>query len=215
MPSYVHICDAEFLSARRGTRTPGTHGRGLEQATLWPSDAGCGARAAHLIVSLRQSPKKVAGWTWTTLCGAAWGRPTDWMDIEMRHIARGEASRLSTLPALADRRGILLAVCSKNDYEKAVGLRKHPEMVLRMRTWVLQATGSRIGEHPADRSRFDRLDSFCSFDDNPAEIEIVASFCRSGNGSAKRNHPSMPDAAGCAILRPKSLTAEDGARGTV
>src|SRR5439155_1730120 len=60
-PSYVHICDVEFLSARRGTleawdarawfETKQAYGRGLMLDVA--------REAAHLIATLRETPKKV------------------------------------------------------------------------------------------------------------------------------------------------------------
>ncbi len=61
-PSYVHVCDVEFLSARRGTleawdarawfESKQPYGRGLMLDVA--------REAAHIIERLRQSPKKVA-----------------------------------------------------------------------------------------------------------------------------------------------------------
>ena len=94
---------------------------------------------------------------------------------------RGEAFKAfqQYLASLAGR-GVLLAVCSKNDHETAVEpFEKHPEMVLRMKDFVSfqanwQPKSENIRRIAAELNL--GLDSLVFIDDNPAEIEIVRQF---------------------------------------
>ncbi len=77
---------------------------------------------------------------------------------------------------LADR-GIILAVCSKNDAETAeAAFRDHPEMVLARED--IASFVANWGDKPANLRRIARelniaLEALVFFDDNPAEREIV------------------------------------------
>jgi FkbH-like protein len=94
---------------------------------------------------------------------------------------RGEAFRAfqQYLVSLTQR-GVLLAVCSKNDHSKAVEpFERHPEMVLRMKDFASfkanwQPKSDNIRQIAQDLNL--GLDSFVFIDDNAAEIEIVRQF---------------------------------------
>jgi FkbH-like protein len=94
---------------------------------------------------------------------------------------RGEAFKdfQKYVKSLKDR-GVLLAVCSKNDQEKALEpFAKHPEMILQREDFV--AFCANWEPKPENLRRIAKelrlgLDSFVFADDNPAEIEIVRQF---------------------------------------
>lgn len=77
-------------------------------------------------------------------------------------------------------RGVILAVCSKNDEDTArTPFEEHPEMILRlddiacfMANWNDKSTNLRALAEQLNLG----LDSFVFFDDNPAEREIVRQF---------------------------------------
>jgi FkbH-like protein len=94
---------------------------------------------------------------------------------------RGEAYRDFQQYLLElSRRGVLLAVCSKNDYDKAIEpFEKHPEMVLRLKdivcfkaNWEPKSDNIRQIAQELNLG----LDSLVFIDDNRAEIEIVNQF---------------------------------------
>jgi len=218
-PSYVHICDAEFLSARRGTLNAWDARAWFESKQPYGPELtlDVAREAAHLIVSLRQSPKKVAV---LDLDNTLWGGVIgdDGMEgIEIGDTSpRGEAFKAFQQYLLSlTRRGILLAVCSKNDYEKAVEpFEKHPEMVLRMKDLVAfkanwQPKSENIREIAAELNL--GLDSFVFIDDSPAEIEIVRQFVPEVETILLSDDPSRYVAAvqDARFFEPKSLTAED------
>jgi predicted enzyme involved in methoxymalonyl-ACP biosynthesis len=119
-PSYLHICDLEFLAHRRGavhshdprgwfeTKQPGS------PALL----ADLAREVAHLIASLRRAPKKMLI---LDLDNTLWGGVIADDGIEGIEVGdtspRGEAFKAfqKYIRSLKDR-GTLLAVCSKNDH---------------------------------------------------------------------------------------------------
>jgi FkbH-like protein len=218
-PSYVHVCDAEFLSARRGTReawdsrawfeSKQPFGRGLMLDVA--------REAAHLVSTLRESPKKVVV---LDLDNTLWGGVIGDDGLEGIEIGdtspRGEAFKAFQhyLATLAQR-GVLLAVCSKNDHDKAVEpFEKHPEMVLRMKDFVSfkanwQPKSENIRQIAQELNL--GLDSLVFVDDNPAEIEIVRQFVPEVTTIPLGPDPSeyvatLQDAR---CFEPKGLTAED------
>ena len=218
-PSYVHICDVEFLSARRGTleawdarawfESKQPYGRGLMLDVA--------REAAHLIASLRESPKKVIV---LDLDNTLWGGVIgdDGLDgIEIGDTSpRGEAfkSFQQYLASLAAR-GVLLAACSKNDYDKAVEpFEKHPEMALRMKDFASfkanwQPKSENIRQIASELNL--GLDSLVFVDDNPAEIEIVKQFVPEVGTLLLGPDPSeyVAQLQDARWFEPKSLTAED------
>jgi FkbH-like protein len=218
-PSFVHICDVEFLSARRGT-LEAWDARGWYETKqpYGPNLSMDVAReAAHVIVSLRQSPKKVVV---LDLDNTLWGGVIgdDGIDgIEIGDTSpRGEAFKAFQQYLLSlTHRGILLAVCSKNDRDKAVQpFEEHPEMVLRMKDFVAfkanwQPKSENIRQIAADLNL--GLDSFVFVDDNPAEVEIVRQFVPEVETVLVGDDPAefvglLQDAR---FFEPKNVTAED------
>jgi FkbH-like protein len=221
-PPYVHICDVEFLSARRGTveaweprawfESKQLYGRGLMLDVA--------REVAHIIENLRESPKKMAI---LDLDNTLWGGVVgdDGLGgIEIGDTSpRGEAFKaFQQYLALLTERGVLLAVCSKNDYEKAVEpFENHPEMVLHMKDFVCfkanwQPKSENIRQIAAELNL--GLDSMVFIDDNPAEIEIVRQFVPEVEGILLPPDPAEYIAAvqNSRFFEPHNLTAEDSAR---
>jgi FkbH-like protein len=218
-PSFVHICDAEFLSARRGTLECWDARGWFESKQPYAPDmlVDVARECAHLISSLRGGTKKVAV---LDLDNTLWGGVIgdDGLNgIEIGDTSpRGEAFKAFQQYLLSlTHRGILLAVCSKNDYDKAVEpFEKHPEMVLRMKDIVAfkanwQPKSENIRQIAAELNL--GLDSLVFIDDNPAEIEIVRQFVPEVETVLLSQDPSeyvgaLQDAR---YFEPKSVTAED------
>jgi FkbH-like protein len=218
-PSYVHICDAEFLSARGGTVECSDPRGWFESKQPYAPDmlVDVARECAHLISSLRDGTKKVAV---LDLDNTLWGGVIgdDGLNgIEIGDTSpRGEAFKAFQQYLLSlTHRGILLAVCSKNDYDKAVEpFEKHPEMVLHMKDIVAfkanwQPKSENIRQIAADLNL--GLDSLVFIDDNPAEIEIVRQFVPEVETVLLSEDPSeyvgvLQDAR---YFEPKSVTAED------
>jgi len=218
-PAYVHICDTEFLSARRGTLESWDARGWFETKQPYGPDmqVDVARESAHLIFSLRGGPKKVVV---LDLDNTLWGGVIgdDGLDgIEIGDTSpRGEAFKAFQQYLLSlTHRGILLAVCSKNDHDKAVEpFEKHPEMVLRMKDLVAfkanwQPKSENIRQIAVDLNL--GLDSLVFIDDNPAEIEIVKQFVPEVETVLLSADPSeyvgaLQDAR---YFEPKSVTAED------
>jgi FkbH-like protein len=218
-PSNVHICDVEFLSARRGTLTAWDARAWFESKQPYGPELtlDVARETAHLINSLRKSPKKVAV---LDLDNTLWGGVVgdDGLDgIEIGDTSpRGEAFKAFQQYLLSlTGRGTLLAVCSKNDYEKAVEpFEKHPEMALRLKdvvsfkaNWLPKSEN--IRQIAADLNL--GLDSFVFIDDNPAEVDIVRQFVPEVETILLSDDPSeyvamLQDSR---FFEPQSLTAED------
>ncbi|UPK32333.1 HAD-IIIC family phosphatase [Bradyrhizobium sp. 186] len=183
-PAGVQICDVEFLSARRGITA-------AEDARAWYESKQPGSpdflvdvaqELSHLIASRKQGPKKVLA---VDLDHTLWGGVIAEDGIEGIELGdsspRGEAFKAFQKYLLAlSERGVLLAVCSKNDHARAVEVfERHPEMVLRLEHFAAFKANwdpkSDNLQRIADELRVG-LDSFVFADDNPAEIEIVRQF---------------------------------------
>jgi FkbH-like protein len=221
-PPYVHICDLEFLAHRLG-------GLQSQDARAWfESKQPCSPallvalarETARLMESLRRPPKKVLV---LDLDNTLWGgvvAEDGLAGLELGDTSpRGEAYKAFQRYIVSlKQRGVLLAVCSKNDPPAAAEVfEKHPEMVIRMDDLVSfkanwEPKSDNIRQIAAELNL--GLDSFVFVDDNPAEIEIVRQFA-----------PEVatillgPDAAGhlaqlqdCRLFEPLNLTAEDAAR---
>jgi len=218
-PSFVHICDAEFLSARRGTLASCDPRGWFESKQPYAPDmlVDVARECAYLVASLRLGPKKVAV---LDLDNTLWGGVVgdDGLDgIEIGDTSpRGEAFKAFQQYLLSlTHRGILLAVCSKNDRDKAVEpFEKHPEMVLRMKDIVCfkanwQPKSENIRQIATELNL--GLDSLVFIDDNPAEIEIVRQFVPEVETVLLSADPSEYAGAlqDSRYFEPKNLTAED------
>ncbi|HEX6127003.1 MAG TPA: HAD-IIIC family phosphatase [Pyrinomonadaceae bacterium] len=183
-PNYVHICDLEFLAYRLGGLEARDDRSWFEskQAFSPAMMVAIAKETAHIVSSIKTAPKKVLV---LDLDNTLWGGVIGDDGIEGIEIGdtspRGEAFKAfqSYILSLMDR-GVLLGVCSKNDYENAIEpFRIHPEMVLREEHIVSfkanwEPKAANLIEMAEELSL--GLDSFIFVDDNPAEIEIVKQF---------------------------------------
>jgi len=221
-PAYVHICDLEFLAHRHG----GLKAR--DERAWFETKQPCSPallvdfarEAAHVIGSLRRAPKKVLA---LDLDNTLWGGVVadDGLEgIELGDTSpRGEAFKaFQKYIKSLQQRGILLAVCSKNEHATAAAVfEKHPEMILRTEDIVSFKAN---WEPKADNLRQIAaelnlgLDSFVFVDDNPAEIEVVRQFAPEAATILLGPDPSMYVAQlqDCRFFEPRSITHEDALR---
>ena len=221
-PSFVHICDVEFLGSRRGTLRCVDPRAWFESKQPYTAEflVDVAREVNHIVSHLRKTPKKVVV---LDLDNTLWGGVVGDDGLEGIEIGdtspRGEAFKSFQQYLLSlTSRGILLAVCSKNDREKAVEpFEKHPEMVLRMKDFVSfkadwNPKSDNIRQIAAELNL--GLDSFVFVDDNPAEIEIVRQFVPEVEGVLLGPDPSeyasrLQDAR---LFEPLNVTAEDAER---
>jgi FkbH-like protein len=173
-----------------------------------------------LIGSLRRPPKKVLV---LDLDNTLWGGVV--ADDGLEGISLGDTSpqgeafkAFQKYIRSLKQRGVLLAVCSKNDHDRAVEVfEKHPEMVLRLAdivsfkaNWEPKSENIR---HMAAELNLG-LDSFVFVDDNPAEIEIVRRFAPEVATLLLGPDPSeyVAQLQDCRFFEPRNITAEDAAR---
>jgi len=221
-PPWLHICDWEFLSYRLG-------GLAAHDERSWfESKQPCSPalmvelarEIAHLIASLKRAPKKVLV---LDLDNTLWGGVVadDGLEgIELGDTSpRGEAFKaFQKYIASLQQRGVLLAVCSKNDLAQAQEpFVKHPEMVLRLDDLVsFKANWEPKSENLRAMARELNLglDSFVFVDDNPAEIEIVRQFAPEVTALLLGPDPSdyVAQLADCRLFEPRSITSEDAGR---
>lgn len=218
-PSFVRICDVEFLGHRIG-------GLGAADARAWFESKQPGSPAmiaaiareiAHLVGSLDRPPKKVLV---LDLDNTLWGGVVADDGIEGIELGdtspRGEAfkSFQRYVKSLANR-GVLLGVCSKNDFDKAVEpFERHPEMALKTSdivnfkaNWDPKSDNLRRMAEELNLG----LDSFVFVDDNPAEIEIVRQFTPQVTAILLGPDPAEYAAQleDCRLFEPSSITTED------
>jgi FkbH-like protein len=221
-PAYLHICDWEFLTNRIG----GLAAR--DERSWFESKQPCSPallvelarEAAHLVLSLKRAPKKVLV---LDLDNTLWGGVVadDGLEgIELGDTApRGEAFKaFQKYIASLKQRGVLLAVCSKNDFAKAAEpFEKHPDMVLKMddivcfkANWEPKSENIRAMAPELNLG----LDSFVFVDDNPAEIEIVRQFVPEVTTLLLGPDPSdyVAQLADSRLFEPRSITSEDAER---
>jgi FkbH-like protein len=221
-PSFLHICDWEFLANRLG----GLAAR--DERSWFETKQPCSSallvelarEAAQLIASLKRAPKKVIV---LDLDNTLWGGVVadDGLEgIELGDTSpRGEAFKaFQKYIASLKQRGVLLAVCSKNDLDKAQEpFQKHPEMVLRLEdivsfkaNWEPKSENIRAMAPELNLG----LDSFVFVDDNPAEIEIVRQFVPEVTTILLGADPSdyVAQLADCRLFEPRSITSEDAER---
>ena len=221
-PAYLHICDCEFLANRLG----GLAAR--DERSWFESKQPCSPalmveiarEGARLIVGLKRAPKKVLI---LDLDNTLWGGVVadDGLEgIELGDTSpRGEAFKgFQKYIASLKQRGILLAVCSKNDHAKAAEpFEKHPDMVLKLEDMVSFKAN---WEPKSDNIRAMALelnlglDSFVFVDDNPAEIEIVRQFAPEVTTILLGPDPAeyAGQLADSRLFEPRGITAEDADR---
>ncbi len=221
-PAYVHMCDLEFLANRCG----GLNAR--DERGWFESKQPCSSallvefarETAHLIASLKRSPKKVLA---LDLDNTLWGGVVadDGLEgIELGDTSpRGEAFKaFQKYIASLQQRGVLLAVVSKNDHARAAeAFEKHPEMILRMSDIVSfkanwDPKSDNLRRMAAELNL--GLDSFVFVDDNPAEIEIVRQFAPEVTTILLGPDPAgyVSQLADCRLFEPRSITSEDAER---
>ena len=221
-PSYLHICDLEFLANRLG-------GLAAHDDRSWFETKQLGSpallvefarEAAQLIASLKRAPKKVLV---LDLDNTLWGGVVadDGLEgIELGDTSpRGEAFKAFQKYIVSlKQRGVLLAVCSKNDLARAQEpFEKHPEMVLRLdeivsfkANWEPKSENIRAMASELNLG----LDSFVFVDDNPAEIEIVRQFAPEVTTILLGPDPAeyVAQLADCRLFEPRNITSEDAER---
>jgi FkbH-like protein len=222
-PSYVHVCDAEFLATRRGAANCYDQRGWFETKQLYASDfaVDIAREVGSIVASLHKSSKKVLALDLdNTLWGGVIGDDgMSGIEIGGTH-ARGEAFRQFQLAiASLARRGVVLAVCSKNDYKNAAEpFEKHPEMVLRLKdiasfqaNWEPKSENLRRIAEELNLG----LDSIVFVDDNPAEIEIVNQFVPEIETILLGPDPSTYGSLllNCRHFEPRSITSDDLQRG--
>jgi FkbH-like protein len=221
-PAYLHVCDLEFLANRLG----GLNAR--DERSWFESKQPCSPalmvelarEAAHLIAALKRAPKRVLV---LDLDNTLWGGVVadDGLEgIELGDTSpRGEAFKAFQKYIVSlKQRGVLLAVCSKNDLAKAKEpFEKHPEMVLRLddivsfkANWEPKSENIRQMAPELNLG----LDSFVFVDDNPAEIDIVRQFVPEVTTILLGPDPShyVAQLADCRLFEPRSITSEDAER---
>ena len=221
-PPFVRVCDLEYLANRSGALA-GEDARGWFESKQPCSPSllvDVCREAANLILGLRTPPKKVLV---LDLDNTLWGGVVADDGLEGIEIGdtspRGEAFKAfqKYIRSLKER-GVLLAVCSKNDHARAIeAFEKHPEMVLRASDFVSfkanwEPKSDNLRQMAADLDL--GIDSFVFVDDNPAEIEIVRQFAPAVTTILLGDDPA--DYAGqlqdCRLFEPRSITREDQER---
>lgn len=219
LPAYVHICDIEFLANRLGTLRATDERTWFESKQPFSTDlmVVVAREVAVLARSLKRAAKKLIV---LDLDNTLWGGVIGDDGLEGIEIGttspRGEAYRDFQQALLElSKRGVLLAVCSKNDHEKAIEpFLKHPEMVLRLSNIVnfkanWEPKSENIRQIALELNL--GLDSFVFLDDNPAEIDIVRQFVPEVEAIWLGEDPSTytPKLKDCRHFELRSVTKED------
>jgi FkbH-like protein len=183
-PSYVGICDAEYLSGYLGKQV------WFDEPAWYNTGQGFGFQALNLLS--RDLASMVAGLLGKSkkclvldLDNTLWGGVIGDAGVEGISLGRGNPVGEAFLDFQAycrklKKRGVLLAVCSKNNAEIAkTTFENHPEMVLKLEdfsafiaNWDDKATNIRKIASELNLG----LDSFVFVDDNPAERALVRQF---------------------------------------
>lgn len=220
--SQFSLCDIEFLSCLYGTQKAWDARQWYENKQIFAPDFQpyIARELAHTITLVRSASKKVVV---LDLDNTLWGGVIGDDGLEGIEIgttsARGEAFRDFQLYIKSlKERGFLLAVCSKNDEEKALEpFEKHPDMILRADDFVsFKANWGPKSDNIQEISDELKLglDSFVFVDDNPAEIEIVNQFLPDVSTISVGTDPAhftqkLQDSR---FFEVKSVTAEDKKR---
>jgi FkbH-like protein len=221
-PPFVRMLDLEFLTNRRGALATADDRAWFESKQPGSPEllVDLAREIVHLVGSARRPPKKVLV---LDLDNTVWGGiigDDGIAGIEIGDTSpRGEAFKAFQRYAKSlTTRGVLLAVCSKNDPERAMEpFTSHPEMVLRMEDFAAftanwDPKADNIRQMASDLNL--GLDSFVFVDDNAAEIEMVRQFAP----EVTSIHLGDDPAEYCAILQdsrlfePTAVTVEDAER---
>ncbi len=219
LDSVARVCDVEFLSCRMGTLEARNDRKWFESKQLYSPDFQVlvAKEVALMVLSSHSAMKKVVV---LDLDNTIWGGVVGDDGLEGIEIGstspRGEAFQAfqKYLKGLK-KRGVLLAVCSKNDYEKAVEpFEKHPEMVIGLddvvsfkANWKPKSDNIREIAEELNLG----LESFVFVDDNPAEIEIVRQFVPEVTTILLGGDPtdSIASLSDSRLFEPKNITKED------
>lgn len=180
-PSSIHLCDLEFLSSRRGILASQDPKAWFETKQVGSPDflLDIAQEIVHLTHSLYRPSKKVLV---LDADNTLWGGIIGEDGLEGIALgdtsARGQAFKEFQKYILSlKQRGILLALCSKNEESVAREVfQKHPEMVIREKDLVsFKANWKPKPDNLKEIAQELRLglDSFVFVDDSPGEIEIV------------------------------------------
>ena len=219
LPAFVHLCDTEFLANRLGTLRSTDERTWFESKQPFSRELMVSVTREFALIasSLRQPAKKLIV---LDLDNTLWGGVIGDDGLEGIELgttsARGEAFRNFQQALLElSRRGVLLAVCSKNNHDTAVEpFLKHPEMVLRMTdivnfkaNWEPKADNIRQIAQELNLG----ADSFVFLDDNPAETDLVRQFAPEVTSICLGDDPSLFGAIlkNCRLFETRSLTRED------
>jgi FkbH-like protein len=221
-PAYVRVWDVEFITNRRGALNAVDDRAWFESKQPGSPDllVDLARELVNVVTTLRRPPKKVLV---LDLDNTLWGGVVGDDGLEGIEIGdtspRGEAFKAfqRNVKALKER-GVLLAVCSKNDHARAVEpFEKHPEMVLRMDDFAAfyanwEPKGNNIRRMAAELNL--GLDSFVFVDDNAAEIENVRQFAPDVTGIHLGADPAEYVAIlqDCRLFEPSNITADDAER---
>jgi FkbH-like protein len=179
-PAYVRICDVEFLASWRGTAACTDARMWFQAKQLYSPEfsVDVAREVAGIIASLRRPVKKVLALDLdNTLWGGVIG-DDGVAGIALGHGEEGEAyvALHRYVKALKDR-GIILAVCSKNEHETAASVfREHPDCVLKLEDFaVFTANWGNKADNIRDIAATLNigLDSLVFVDDNPMERDLV------------------------------------------
>jgi FkbH-like protein len=221
-PAYVQICDTEFLSARRGLLASRDDRAWFESKQPFSPDllVDVCRELAHVTRALTHPPKKVLV---LDADNTLWGGVIADDGVEGIEIGdtspKGQAFKEFQKYALSlKRRGVLLALCSKNDESVAMqAFESHPEMVLRRSDFASFKANwnpkpDNLREIAAELNL--GLDSLAFFDDNPSEIEIVRQWTPEVAAVWLGQDPStyLQQIQDCRLFEPVSITAEDVVR---
>jgi FkbH-like protein len=221
-PPFVHICDFEHLANRHGALLAEDPRGWFESKQPCSPEllAEMAREFAHLASSARAPMKKVLV---LDLDNTLWGGVVAEDGLEGIEIGdtspRGEAFKAFQKYILSlKERGVLLAVCSKNDLARAMEpFEKHPEMALRPDDFVAftanwQPKSDNLREMAEGLSL--GLDSFVFVDDNPAEIEIVRQFTPAVATILLGPDPAeyVSQLQDCRLFEPRQITKEDAER---
>jgi FkbH-like protein len=218
-PSFVTVLDLEYMTARRGLLEARDERHWFESKQPFSADiqVDIARETASIVASFTRPPAKVLA---VDLDNTLWGGVVgdDGLEgIELGETsARGEAFRSFQRYLLElSRRGILLAVCSKNDHDVASeAVNNHPEMVLRMEDFAaFRANWDPKSENlrAIARDLNVGVDSIVFVDDNPAEIEIVRQFVPEVRAVCLGEDPAsfVAKLQDSGFFEPRSLTSED------
>jgi FkbH-like protein len=221
-PRYVRMCDLDYLATQLGASHAWDDRAWYESKQLGspPFLLQVAREIAHLVASSRRAAKKVAV---LDLDNTLWGGVIgdDGLEgIELGDTSpRGEAYKAFQRYLLALRaRGVLLAVCSKNDESRALEpFQSHPEMVLRREHFAaFKANWEPKPDNLRAIARELRLgtDSFVFLDDNPAEIEIVRQLAPEVATVCLDDDPSsfVTKVARSRLFEVTEITEEDSSR---